>query len=76
MPDKFESFKDELKQLGLFLVRLIVHCLVLLAILLFILVITWIHRWFRRSYSEIEMQGSSVHRIMGPEVGIRPRLTE
>ena len=71
MPGKFEPFKNEVEQLGLFVVKLIVHCLVLLAILLFMLVITWIHHWFRQNYSEIEMHGTWTSRVIHPEVNIR-----
>jgi hypothetical protein len=56
MPGKFDSFKAELQQLGLFVTKLIIHCFVLLLILLFVLAVAWIHLWFQRSYSELERQ--------------------
>lgn len=56
MLGKFESFKAELKQLGLFAIRLIIHSLVLLLILLFVLAADWMHQWFHQSLSELEKQ--------------------
>jgi hypothetical protein len=56
MLDKFELFKAELKQLGLFAFRLVIHTLVLLLILLFVLAADWMHQWFHQSLFELEKQ--------------------
>ena len=60
MPGTFESFKSEVKQLGLFALRLIIHCVLMLVILLFVLVASWMHQWFRRSYYEFEAPESRI----------------
>ena len=65
MLGKFESFKVEFEQLGLFAIRLIIHCLVLLLILLFVLAAAWIHHWFHRSYSELERQKTETRALSG-----------